>query len=336
MIAARNPRSLLYTSQSTLARSFHELFWRWSSLEKTSKKYHTRSFRQNAFSKCIHQHSRKNSSLSDPSPSLPTGAIEPTNIPKDTPADSQPRPPELENLALELRQVMRHVVHSVVVLTTPHRTTASGGSIQAAAMTLSSFTTLTLSPEPIVTFNIKRPSRTLDALKAIVHPDTLPTKHPKDNYFHIHILECSTPAAQIATHFSRGGPISSEDLALIYPKTRTADHTSRGIKRTLECEILQDGNGGFIDVGDHTLVFGKVINIGRDQANPHRKKHPWGGLCYMHGDYRIAAPMMSLRAKKDAIVQEDKVGDKKALSVEKDGELAEDSILISEEKNPES
>ncbi|APA10189.1 hypothetical protein sscle_06g049590 [Sclerotinia sclerotiorum 1980 UF-70] len=336
MISARNPRSLLYTSQSTLAGSFHELFWRWSSLEKTSKKYHTHSFRRNGFSKCIHQHSRKSSSLSDPSPSLPTGAIEATNNIKDFPLDSLPKPPELENLPLELRQVMRHVVHSVVVLTTPDQTTASGKSTQAAAMTLSSFTTLTLSPEPIVTFNIKRPSRTLDALKAMVHPDTLPAKNPNESYFHIHILESSTYAARLADHFSRGGPASSKDLALIYPKYRTADHTARGIKRTLECEILRDGNGGFIDVGDHTLVFGKVMNIGRDQTNPQRKKHPWGGLCYMHGDYRLATQMTSPNWRKDAIVQEDGVGDKKELGVEKDGELVEDSILMSEEKNPES
>ncbi|KAJ8065171.1 hypothetical protein OCU04_005883 [Sclerotinia nivalis] len=335
MISARNPRSLLYTSQSTVAGSFHELFWRWSSLEKTSKKYHTHSFRQNAFPKCIHQHSRKSSSLSDPSPSLPTGVIEPTNTTIDTPSETSHKPPELKYLALEVRQVMRHIPHSVVVLTTPNLITVSGKPIEAAAMTLSSFTTLTLSPEPIVTFNIKRPSRTLDALKAILHPDIVPSERPKDNYFHIHMLECGGPGAQLADHFSRGGPISSEDLALIYPTIRSASKTSRGIKKTFECQILQDGNGGFIDVGDHTLVFGKVMSIGPVKTRRPRKEK-WKGLCYMHGDYRVPVVMACLEKKKDAIVQENGVGDRKGSRVKEDGELAEDSMLIGEEKNPES
>ncbi|KAM0136631.1 hypothetical protein ACHAP3_004377 [Botrytis cinerea] len=308
MILARNLRSFLYTNQSSVVGGFHELFWRWSSLEKTSKKYHTHSSRHNSFSKCIHQQSRKRSSLSKASPSKPTSAIESTNTLIDTPLEALSNPPELKQLALDVRQVMRNVPHSVVILTTPNLNANSGEpSIAAAAMTLSSFTTLTLSPEPIITFNIKRPSRTLDALKALYPAGSASSsaKDKPDRWFHIHILEANASGAQLANYFSRGGPMLPEDHKLVYSPGTVSGVTTRGIRQTFQCEMLRNHeNSGFLDVGDHTLVFGKVMRIGFGEAAEKVKgrKKDWRGLCYMQGKYQITTPMLHADKKKNATV----------------------------------
>ncbi|TGO59670.1 hypothetical protein BCON_0042g00380 [Botryotinia convoluta] len=269
---------------------------------------HTHSSRHNAFSKCIHQQSRKSSSLSNPSPSKPTGAIESTNTPIDTPLEAPNKSPELNQLALDVRQVMRHVPHSVVILTTPNIHLNSGEpSIAAAAMTLSSFTTLTLSPDPIITFNIKRPSRTLDALKVLYPAGSAPSsaKDKPDRWFHIHILEGNTSGAQLANHFSRGGPMLLEDRKLVYSPGVVSDVTTRGIRQTFQCEILRNPeNSGFIDVGDHTLIFGKVMRIGfgEEAEKVKGRKKEWRGLCYMQGKYQITIPMLHADKKKDVTV----------------------------------
>ncbi|TGO44055.1 hypothetical protein BOTNAR_0971g00020 [Botryotinia narcissicola] len=175
-------------------------------------------------------------------------------------------------------------------------------------MTLSSFTTLTLSPEPIITFNIKRPSRTLDALKAL-YPVGLASSSAKDNpdrWFHIHILESNTSGAQFASHFSRGGPMLPEDHKLLYSPGAIADVTARGIRQTFHCEILRNhGTSGFIDVGDHTLVFGKVMKIGfgKEVEKVKGRKKEWRGLCYMQGKYQMTMPMLHADKKKDVTAQ---------------------------------
>ncbi|TGO28647.1 hypothetical protein BPAE_0025g00560 [Botrytis paeoniae] len=256
----------------------------------------------------LRNQSRKSSSLSKSSPSKPTSAIESTNTPIDTPLETPNKSPELNQLALDVRQVMRHVPHSVVILTTSNLHPKSGEpSIAAAAMTLSSFTTLTLSPEPIITFNIKRPSRTLDALKAL-YPVGSASSFAKDKperWFHIHLLEANTSGAQLANHFSRGGPMVPEDHKLVYSPGAVSNVTTRGIRQTFQCEILRNHeNSGFIDVGNHTLVFGKVMRIGfGEEADKVKgRKKEWRGLCYMQGKYQITIPMLHADRKKDVTV----------------------------------
>ncbi|RAL59773.1 hypothetical protein DID88_000402 [Monilinia fructigena] len=249
------------------------------------------------------------------------------NYTTDSPSKVSDELRKLQLLSNEVRKVMRHVPHAVVVLTTPYLYSdnpihdPARKPLQAAGMTLSSFTTLTLSPDPIITFNIKRPSRTLDALKATQHPDTIAlVPSEKERRFHIHILQCNPEGAKIANHFSRGGPISSDDLALL--STRPEKFTksgklAQGIRRVFECEILQDGKGGFIDVGDHTLVFGKVRKIHEKNESKRMKETEWKGLCYMQGKYHTPIVMTTPDKNKAASSQENEVGDEeKELGVE--------------------
>lgn len=275
--------------------------------------------------------------MSHPS-SIPNNNIESTATSIDSSSKVSNEPPKLKLLSHEVRKVMRHVPHAVVVLTTPYLHPdnlihdPSRKTFHAAGMTLSSFTTLTLSPDPIITFNIKRPSRTLDALKATQHPDTIAlVPSERERRFHIHILQCNPAGAKIANHFSRGGPISPDDVALLSTRPEKFTQSGRlaqGIRRVFECEILQDGKGGFIDVGDHTLVFGKVRKIHEKNKSKGMKEIEWKGLCYMQGEYHTPIVMTTSHKKKGASAQEDEVGDgEERLVGKKDEKLGEDSML---------
>ncbi|KAF8852766.1 hypothetical protein BDZ45DRAFT_97368 [Acephala macrosclerotiorum] len=119
--------------------------------------------------------------------------------------------PEQPKISQNLRKIMRALPASVVVVTTSLTVTAtpeptrfayadpdgtlqrqpSGLELNARGMTLSSFTTLTLTPYPIIQFNIKAPSRTLDAL--------METRH-----FLVHILEATKAGAKVAAAFTKG------------------------------------------------------------------------------------------------------------------------------------
>jgi flavin reductase (DIM6/NTAB) family NADH-FMN oxidoreductase RutF len=206
---------------------------------------------------------------SDNNPDLVALADDPTPAGDPTPADDvtkQKEPAPLSPISSNLRDVMRRLVNSVVVMGVPNFRTG-----KVHGVTLSSFTTVTLTPQPIVTFNIKRPSRTLNALKATLNPST--TDQPST--FEIYILEARITAVEIATAFSRdGGP---SDISLLYSiqSERAPRVLRQGIRRALVCRLLE-GDKGLIEVGDHTLVLGEVVEIQQAEPcmKPVDKSHP--------------------------------------------------------------
>jgi flavin reductase (DIM6/NTAB) family NADH-FMN oxidoreductase RutF len=162
-------------------------------------------------------------------------------------------------------------------------------------MTLSSFTTLSLTQSPIVTFNIRAPSRTLDALKH--------TRH-----FLIHVLSATKRGANVADAFTKGAGADAfksvhfrHDQAHVKQrlaeKQRGEEQTvlpviiSSGVMRVLRCEVLGGREGeqeGFVKAGDHVLVLAKVHQI-LPRAHP---RIPYNGgercaaLSYAYGKYR--------------------------------------------------
>ena len=169
-------------------------------------------------------------------------------------------------------------------------------------MTLSSFTTVTLTPDPIVSFNIKEPSKTLDSLR-------------KQPHFLIHILKQTPQGVGVAEAFAKGnGDEKSLGHAFTTPagkssawnyghmwsipgQPRLPHLTSPGVLRTLHCEVLSEEDAavagcgsGFIQVGHHTLVLAKVHDIWKslDMGRIVRSKEPT--LCYQHGGFVVADP----------------------------------------------
>ncbi|EFY92007.1 putative oxidoreductase [Metarhizium acridum CQMa 102] len=154
-------------------------------------------------------------------------------------------------LSEQLRSVFRLLTNPIVVCTATHNGTPR-------AMTMSSFTSLTLSPTPLVSFNIATPSRTLDAITS-------------SKEFNIHVLASDESGAAVADHFTRGNMDGVFDT--MEGATYTVDKCQHGrssapllkgegVLRVLRCKLLPDGaTGGLVRVRDHVIVLGEVVEM---------------------------------------------------------------------------
>ncbi|KAI0160036.1 flavin reductase like domain-containing protein [Hypoxylon sp. FL1284] len=115
--------------------------------------------------------------------------------------NTEPSDPRPHRLARPTRAVMRQLPHPVVVITTLENTRNVGRLREVLnkkfprpiprAMTVSSFTSLSINPVPRVTFNVTLPSTTYDAIV-------------KSGRFNAHILSGDDQGARIADLFTRG------------------------------------------------------------------------------------------------------------------------------------
>ncbi|KUI57966.1 hypothetical protein VP1G_05241 [Cytospora mali] len=205
----------------------------------------------------------------------------------------------------QLRTVMRLLPHSVVVCTSASAsastttTTPSSDSSSTSrtasvprGMTMSSFTSLTLHPTPLITFNIATPSRTLDAVS-------------HSRRFNIHVLSGDADGARVADWFRRG---NAEGLGVfeagkmkegcgcevVGQKQEQEQHGLEGDVRggapllrgpgvlyALRCRLLDDEPvGGLVRVRDHVLVVAEVVDIveGVDREG----EEPFGLISTVH------------------------------------------------------
>lgn len=143
---------------------------------------------------------------------------------------------------------MRLLSQSVVVCT------AAGPDNIPRAMTMSSFTSLTLKPTPVITFNVATPSRTLDSIVA-------------SRGFNIHVLSGDSGGAAVADHFTRGNvgadvfagleDVVPEQSADVPPLLR-----GKGVVYVLRCRLLDDEpSKGLIKVRDHMIVVAEVVEM---------------------------------------------------------------------------
>lgn len=163
---------------------------------------------------------------------------------------------------------MRRVPHPVVVITSslvPH-TPVDSEDIRPPSdlesyfrgMTVSSFNTVSLQPQPLISFNVRLPSATYDALV-------------RSQSFLAHILSSSPDGALIADTFAKGNNGTSQAFE------RLARNKSSGVKifagRQMQWAPLLSGNGVLrvlrcvalpgkeIVVGDHVVLVGEVVGI---------------------------------------------------------------------------
>jgi flavin reductase (DIM6/NTAB) family NADH-FMN oxidoreductase RutF len=184
--------------------------------------------------------------------------------------------------------------HSVVVATSTAPATDDGKPPSFKGMTVSSFTTLTLTPAPIVTFNIRRPSQTLTAIA-------------QSKQFLIHILSATESGARVADAFTKGNGIGSDvfkNSAFQVLRRQGAEAAQRldppmlaanGIIKVLRCELMEEK--GLVEVGDHVLVLGKVLGIIEPAGREARYITEKRGLCYLDRGYRQVGAVIELLKK---------------------------------------
>ncbi|EPE32431.1 FMN-binding split barrel [Glarea lozoyensis ATCC 20868] len=172
-------------------------------------------------------------------------------------------------------------------------------------MTLSSFTSVSLNhARPAISFNVRTPSATLDAL---FHNGT----------FLIHILEANKAGADLAARFSRGdgSSVSGFEGLDIHPLPTQAHLPqnnimlpmirSPAVRRVLLCNKYDwiDSRGhphATIRIDDHAIVHGRVAHIyNRNgiECNPTDtpEKEGWHGLGYVEVDLKIASSQSMTR-----------------------------------------
>lgn len=205
-----------------------------------------------------------------PSPEAPSStpqtSLSRKRLHSQTPAQSGPQHSSAVPPSEQFRSIMRLVPHSVVVCTSTLDSTVR-------AMTMSSFTSLTLTPTPLVTFNIATPSRTLDAISASRH-------------FNIHVMAGNAQGAALADRFTRGsgvgGLFNGLDLGERTDAAAPVVLRDEGVLHVLRCKLLsEDGlQRGIVRVRDHAIVVGEVLEM-----VPGQGRGPLG-LAYADRGYR--------------------------------------------------
>jgi flavin reductase (DIM6/NTAB) family NADH-FMN oxidoreductase RutF len=164
----------------------------------------------------------------------------------------------------QLRLAMRAVPNPIAVITASTATTSTPDFEDCYAATLSSFTTVTLSPNPIISFNLRRPSRTLDAILAA-------------GAFRVHILRANTWGKDIAKSvLERRHSAALQYLAGSYEKSIITQVANAQMERKqgvhaplirgqavladLECVVDQKA-----EVGDHAVIFAQVLKTTQNE-----------------------------------------------------------------------
>lgn len=193
---------------------------------------------------------------------------------------------------------MRLLAHSVVVCTSA--APATEGSADAPVprgMTMSSFTSLSLRPTPLVTFNIATPSRTLDAVE-------------RSRRFNIHVLSGDVAGARVAEWFRKGnadglgvfeaGKLRDECGCEVVAAETSGEAAAAapllkgpGVLFALRCGLLGDEPArGLVRVRDHVIVLAEILDIIEGQDG--KIDSAAFGLAYADRLYRQLGSTMAL------------------------------------------
>ncbi|CAD0106529.1 unnamed protein product [Aureobasidium uvarum] len=193
----------------------------------------------------------------------------------------------LRRMRISGRRLKVKYATNVVVLTS--RISSSRSDIDSLrGMTVSSLTSVTLDPEPIISFSIKGPSRTLECITA-------------GHHFNVHFLSPSPEGAQIANFFSAPHDDPSYPFRIMrglgLADVCKSDHEKSGpfiwgkhVLSRFTCEILSEKS---VEIGDHRVVFARVTNVWRAQKviNPPQNQSAVPTfLAYAQAAYRMLAP----------------------------------------------
>ncbi|KAJ5168173.1 uncharacterized protein N7482_003767 [Penicillium canariense] len=237
---------------------------------------------------------QKNPNGSQTSPSDRTGTLSSASKPSQTsPASS---------ISEHVRLLMRRVPYPVAIITATDPT-GPADTTSFRGMTVSSFNTVTLTPHPVISFNVRRPSETLNALLA-------------SGRFLVHLLAPGPATATLAGDFSKGNTTLASMLSghgefefgVVNAEQSFGDGAERPLpilrRRgphsnnrkdfpfVLECRLHPQR----IDVHDHSIVLGTVLRAiegsenqissqGYAEENP--DEHSPESLCLTYANTRF-------------------------------------------------
>ncbi|KAK2738753.1 hypothetical protein FQN57_006920 [Myotisia sp. PD_48] len=216
------------------------------------------------------------------------------------------------NIQAQVRKLMRLVPHPVSIITSTDPTAPTNTAFRG--MTVSSFNTVTLNPSPVVSFNVKIPSETYNAIRA-------------SGRFLVHLLATNATTAKLAREFSKGHEnitlnekgdntgcsffhFTSLGNRACLPSVETGEPPRLTVQQPegrsrqvddnmgnlsdgpdiqhfpfiLECQYLRKS----VQVGDHIIVLGKVVTL-INCALPDSKDcmHLPKELCLSYADTRF-------------------------------------------------
>ncbi|KAM5432361.1 hypothetical protein MferCBS31731_007564 [Microsporum ferrugineum] len=201
------------------------------------------------------------------------------------------------SIQTQVRRLMRLVPHPVAIVTStePH----SPPNAAFRGMTVSSFNTVTLNPAPVISFNVKTPSETYNAICS-------------SSRFLVHLLPPSENMARLALEFSKGyenvalkgnrqdvpffrftapGDVKALPSVQSGEPPRLVINGAEGDLKAqrshfpfiFECQYLPQSTR----VGDHVVVFGTVMNVFSDQGVKGDAVHSARELCLSYADTRL-------------------------------------------------
>ncbi|KAJ5898982.1 hypothetical protein N7495_003726 [Penicillium taxi] len=164
---------------------------------------------------------------------------------------------------------MRQVPYPVAIITATDPTGAQD-TTSFRGMTVSSFNTVTLTPNPVISFNVRRPSETLNALLA-------------SGRFLVHLLAPEPATATLARDFSKGNATlaammnghgqfefkpsdvchesgSDRPLPILRRRPQGSGISNEGkvdFPFVFECTL----HPSKIDVQDHSIILGTVVRV---------------------------------------------------------------------------
>ncbi len=186
------------------------------------------------------------------------------------------QPTDAQSVAENVRGLMREIPHPLTVIvaqdTTTTTTTTTG--TPPAGLLVSSFNTVTLHPTPYVSFNLKLPSSTYDAIKA---SRAFTASAVADVQLARDFLMDKRAEGYIETLWNnvcdqRGGMLKPGRGAVWWMRCRWAEQRSQ-------------------PVGDHVIVVGEVVGAGYYTRGLDEKVGASDKpLIYSQGKYRNAGP----------------------------------------------
>ncbi|KAF1928962.1 uncharacterized protein M421DRAFT_4784 [Didymella exigua CBS 183.55] len=167
-----------------------------------------------------------------------------------------PRSNDLTQLKEDVRSLMRMVPASVAVVTVSHVDPETEESVPMG-IAVSSLNTVTLDP-PTVSFNIKEPSRTLNAIR------------DAHGSFRVHFLASDSEGLQIIEHFCRGNHPDAyrerlKNLHVEFPPAQDGPNIiaasaprlrSSGVRAAFECTLTHE-----LPVADHVILVAHIKSI---------------------------------------------------------------------------